>query len=813
MRPFLFLMAVMAGCAAAQTPSPNTLWYKQPAANWNEALPVGNGVLGAMVFGGATSERIQLNEGTVWAGEQRDRNNPKGAAAVPEVRKLLMAGKIAQADKLADTDIISIPRGLPPYQTLGDLKIDFKGQDAAPTDYTRKLDLNRAVASVSYKSGDTLFTREVFASAPDHVIVVRLTSSKPGRLSFSATLSRTQPAGGGRRGGPAPAPAPAGPLPNIDATVVADGMTRLIMTGEATPRDGGTSPTAERKVGTKFRAVLMALTDGGQVKTEGNSLTVAGANSVTLFISAATNFKGKDAVAVTEAALKAATPKPYARILAAHIADYQKYFNRVSFTLAGTAPDLPTNERLKAIATTPDPTFATLYFNFARYLLISCSRPGGMPATLQGLWNDSISPSWGSKYTININTEMNYWGAEAVNLSEMHMPLFDLIDIARPNGRQIAKDLYGVKRGFVLHHNTDIWGSAVPIDMASSGMWPMGAAWLSLHEWDHYDFTHDRKFLADRGYPVMKEATEFLLDYMVDDGSGHLVTGPSLSPENGFRLPEGGGTGHLAMGPYMDTEIARALFTRVIQSSEILGVDQDFRKQVTAARDKLMPYKVGKYGQLQEWIQDYEESEPGHRHISHLWALTPGFEITPRGTPDLAKAARTTIDRRLKSGGGGTGWSRAWLVNFFARLEDGDAALDSINVLFTRSTLPNMFDNHPPFQIDGNFGGAYGMADMLMQSHAGEISLLPALPKAWADGSIKGLRARGSVGVDIAWAGGKATKATVRPDLPGEYKIRAPKGQQVASIRAAAAVPIKATADGAVTVKLAAHQTYAVAFK
>ena len=799
----------MAVCAAAQTPSPNTLWYKQAAANWNEALPVGNGRLGAMVFGGAPSERIQLNEGTVWAGETRDRNNPAGAAAVQEVRKLLMAGKVKEADALADKNIISIPRGLPPYETLGDLKLDFQGQDAAPTDYTRKLDLNRAVASVSYKSGDALFTREVFASAPDRVIVVRLTSDKPGRISFTATLSRTQAARGGRRGAPAPAPAPtAGPAPNIDAQVVADGMNRLVMTGEAIPQDNG----GERKVGTKFRAVLQAVADGGKTKTEGNSLTVTGANSVTLFIAAATNFQGKDAAADTEAALKAATPKPYARLLTAHVADYQKYFNRVNFTLAGPGSDLPTDARLKAIATAEDPTFATLYFNFARYLLISCSRPGGLPATLQGLWNDSLSPSWGSKFTININTEMNYWGAEAVNLSEMHMPLFDLIDIAKPLGRQVAKDLYGVKRGFVLHHNTDIWGDAVPIDMASSGLWPMGGAWLSLHEWDHYDFTHDRKFLADRAYPTMKEAAEFLLDYMVDDGSGHLVTGPSLSPENGFRLPEGG-TGHLTMGPYMDTEITRALFTRVIQASEILGTDADFRKQVSAARDKLMPYKIGKYGQLQEWIPDYEDAEPGHRHISHLWALTPGFEITPRGTPDLAKAARVTLDRRLKAGGGGTGWSRAWVVNFFARLEDGDSAFDSLKVLFSRSTLPNMFDNHPPFQIDGNFGGTYGMADMLMQSHAGEIALLPALPSAWPEGSIKGLRARGSVGVDVAWAGGKATKATLRPDFAGEYKIRAPKGQQVASIRAANAAQFKPTADGAVTVKLAAHQTYAIAFK
>ena len=381
----------------------------------------------------------------------------------------------------------------------------------------------------------------------------------------------------------------------------------------------------------------------------------------------------------------------------------------------------------------------------------------------------------GLKYTININTEMNYWPAEVTNLSELHEPLFDLIDLARPDGRRIAKEIYGA-RGFVLHHNTDIWGDAVPIDGVGSGIWAMGGAWLSLHEWDHYDFTRDRKFLAARAYPVMKEAAEFLLDYLVDDGKGHLVTGPSISPENTYKLPDGV-TAKLCMGPYMDTEITRQLFTRVIEASTILGIDADFRAKVNASMNRLPPFQIGKYGQLQEWMEDYDEKEPGHRHVSQLFALHPGNQITPRGTPELAKAARATLERRLANGGGHTGWSRAWIINFWARLEDGDKAGENVQALLGKSTLPNMLDTHPPFQIDGNFGGTAGIAEMLLQSHAGEISILPALPKAWPTGSIKGLHARGAVDVDIDWKDGKASRVALRSAIAGEHKVRFADGR------------------------------------
>jgi len=729
--------------AKAVAGTANLLWYEQPAKEWTEALPIGNGRIGAMVFGGIVEERLQLNEDTLWAGGPYDPVNPAAKAALPEVRRLIFEGRFAEAEKLANEKVMATPLRQAAYQTIGSLEIALPGIDAErATGYRRSLDLDAALAETLFTLDGVTHRRRVIASPVDQVIAVELSASRRGsvacRLSFTSPEKQWQ--------------------------VRTEGAT-LVLSGRNDPH--GSIAGALR-----FKARVAVEAKGGRVRAEGDALLVEGADTVVLRIAMATSYRRFDDVsgdpgAVTARQIAAARKKGFEALAAATAAEHRRLFRRVTLDLGSTpAAALPTDRRIRESETSDDPALAALYFQYARYLLVCSSRPGTQAANLQGIWNDKPSPPWGSKYTININTEMNYWPAHTTNLAECVEPLVQLVREIAVTGAKTARDMYGA-RGWVCHHNTDLWRATAPIDGAKYGLWPMGGAWLCTHLWEHYEYAPDRAYLESI-WPILSGACLFFLDTLqVDPASGQLVTNPSLSPEN-----DHGHGASLIFAPTMDSQILRDLFDQTIAAAGVLGHDVALVREIKTARAKLPPMRVGRQGQLQEWPFDWDADaeDVHHRHVSHLYGLYPSRQIDPERTPELAAAAKRSLEIR---GDKATGWATAWRINLWARLRDGDHAHAILKFLLgPERTYPNMFDAHPPFQIDGNFGGAAGIVEMLVQNQGERIDLLPALPRAWPEGRATGLRTRGGCTLDLSWRGGRLEQLRLRGTIAGEREVR-----------------------------------------
>lgn len=716
------------------------LWYDEPAGDaWLRALPLGNGRLGAMVFGNPGTERLQLNEDTIWAGGPHDSSNPEALAALPEVRRLVFEDRWTEAQDLINEHMLSNPVGQLAYQTVGNLRLTAEGTSGA-TKYYRQLDLTTATALTSFVAGGVRYRRETFVSSPDQVIVMRLTADAPGSISFTAAFDSAQ-----------------------RTTTASPDAATIALDGISSDQEGIPGQV-------RFLAAARAVADGGSVSSADGRLTVSGANSAVLLVSIGSSYVdhtdvGGDHEGIASRYLEAAAGRSYDELRDRHVAEYKELFDRTTLDLGRTAAaDQPTDVRIAQHGTVDDPQFSALLFQFGRYLLISSSRPGTQPANLQGIWNDELFPAWDSKYTINANLPMNYWPADTTNLSECFQPVFSMIDDLTVTGARTAEVQYGAG-GWVTHHNTDGWRGTSVVDGALWGMWQTGGAWLATTIWDHYQFTGDVDFLREH-YPAMRGAAQFFLDTLVEEPNlGYLVTNPSNSPE----LPHHPDAS-VAAGPTMDNQILTDLFTGCARASEVLGIDADFRARVLATRERLAPMTIGSRGNIQEWLHDWVETERTHRHVSHLYGLHPSNQITRRGTPELFEAAKRTLELR---GDDGTGWSLAWKINFWARLEEGGRAHDLIKYLVTPARLaPNMFDLHPPFQIDGNFGATGGIAEMLVQSHTGEVHLLPALPAAWPEGTVDGLRARGGHTVGATWSAGRADEYRITPDRDGTITLR-----------------------------------------